>query len=52
MRMPQISPDELIGLHRTFPKSEWDTIRLAEQDTPSGNALFKELAQRYVKEFM
>jgi len=58
MRMPQISPDKLIGLHRTFPlyvkfpKSEWDTIRLAEQDTPSGNALFKELAQRYVKEFM
>lgn len=58
MRMPQISPEELIGLHRAFPlyvkfpKSEWDAIRLAEQDTPEGNALYKDLAQRYVKEFM
>lgn len=58
MDMPQMSSKELAGLHRTFPlyvkfpKSEWDQIRRCEDDTPEGNALFKEYSERYKQEFM
>ena len=58
MDLPQLRREELIGLHRTFPlyvkfpKSEWKHIRLCEQDTPEGNAAFREYAERYVREFM
>lgn len=53
MDMPQLRASELRGLHRTFPlyvkfpKEEWTNIRLAEEDTPEGNAAFAEYAQRY-----
>jgi len=58
MDMPQMSAKELTGLHRTFPlyvkfpKDEWEQIRRCEDDTPEGNALFKEYSERYIEEFM
>ncbi|MBT3304965.1 MAG: B12-binding domain-containing radical SAM protein [Alphaproteobacteria bacterium] len=58
MDMPQMSAKELVGIHRTFPlyvkfpESEWKHIRLAEQDTPEGNAAFREYSDRYSEMFM
>ncbi len=58
MDMPQLSRRELRGLHRTFPlyvkfpRTEWERIRLCEQDTPEGQALYREYADRYVREFL
>ncbi len=58
MDMPQMSARELAGLHRTFPlyvkfpETEWSDIRLAEQDTPEGEAAFKEYSERYVEQYM
>jgi len=58
MDMPQMSADELVGLHRTFPlyvkfpEDEWKHIAVAEKNTPEGNAAFKEYSERYVSEFM
>lgn len=58
MDMPQLGRRELIGLHRTFPlyvkfpQEEWEDIRRCEEDTPEGNALFHEYAERYVERFM
>ncbi len=58
MDMPQLREKELIGLHRTFPlyvkfpESEWDQIRIAEDDTPEGNAAFKEYSERYTRQYM
>jgi hypothetical protein len=53
-----MSARELAGLHRTFPlyvkfpETEWSDIRLAEQDTPEGEAAFKEYSERYVEQYM
>lgn len=58
MDMPQLSARELTGLHRTFPlyvkfpESEWDDIRLAEEETPEGQAAFEDYSARYVEQFM
>jgi anaerobic magnesium-protoporphyrin IX monomethyl ester cyclase len=58
MDMPQLSANELVGLHRTFPlyvkfpESEWKHIRVAEQNTNEGNAAFAEYSDRYRREFM
>jgi radical SAM superfamily enzyme YgiQ (UPF0313 family) len=58
MDMPQMSRKALAGLRRTFPlyvkfpKSEWDTIRLCEADTPEADTLYRELSHRYVEQFM
>ncbi|MAF95524.1 MAG: hypothetical protein CMM60_07200 [Rhodospirillaceae bacterium] len=58
MDMPQMSAEQLVGLHRTFPlyvkfpESEWKHIETAESDTPEGNAAFKEYSERYIREFM
>lgn len=58
MDMPQLRYDELMGLRRTFPlyvkfpREEWEAIRACEADTPEGNALFAEYAQRYTEQFM
>lgn len=58
MDMPQLGYKELVGLHRTFPlyvkfpRSEWDTIRMCEEDTPEADRLYQQLSHRYVKEFM
>jgi radical SAM superfamily enzyme YgiQ (UPF0313 family) len=58
MDMPQLGYKELMGLRRTFPlyvkfpKDEWEAIRQSEADTPEGDALFAEYAQRYTEQFM
>jgi radical SAM superfamily enzyme YgiQ (UPF0313 family) len=58
MDMPQLRARDLIGLHRAFPlyvkfpREEWDDIRRGEADTPEGNRIFAEYAERYVREFM
>jgi len=58
MDQPQLSRDALSGLHRTFPlyvkfpEAEWDSIRIAEANTPEGNAAFAEYSERYVRQFM
>ncbi len=58
MDMPQLSRSELVGLHRTFPlyvkfpKSEWDTIKMCEADTPEADLIYRELSERYVQEYM
>jgi radical SAM superfamily enzyme YgiQ (UPF0313 family) len=58
MDMPQLSAEELTGVHRTFPlyvkfpEDEWKHIEIAEHDTPEGNAAFKEYSERYVNEYL
>lgn len=58
MDMPQLRARDLAGLHRAFPlyvkfpREEWEDIRRCEPDTPEGNRLFAEYAERYVREFM
>ncbi|MBI4967417.1 MAG: B12-binding domain-containing radical SAM protein [Rhodospirillales bacterium] len=58
MDMPQLRYKELVGLHRTFPlyvkfpKEDWPDIEKAEADTPEGNALYRQFAERYVRQFM
>jgi radical SAM superfamily enzyme YgiQ (UPF0313 family) len=58
MDMPQLGYKELMGLRRTFPlyvkfpKDEWEAIRQSEAETPEGDALFAEYAQRYTEQFM
>ncbi len=58
MDMPQLSVAEQVGLHRVFPlyvkfpESEWDRIRLAEHDTPEGNAVYAEYSERYTQQYM
>ena len=48
-----LSPDELLGLQRTFnlyldlPKDRWDEIEEAERLDPKGNAKFALLAREY-----
>ena len=58
MDMPQLSRQELIGLHRTFPlyvkfpKSEWPLIRTCEGEGPEAEALYQDFARQYVEQFM
>lgn len=48
---PQLTKDELMGLHRTFvlyvllPKSRWGLIRKAEKFNEEGSAIFEELSK-------
>lgn len=50
---PQLTRQEVIGLAKTFglyqltPKSEWDQVRVAEQDTAEGNGMFTDLVARF-----
>ncbi len=58
MDMPQMSREELIGIHRTFPlyvkfpREEWDNIRLCEGTSPEAEKMYQKYSQRYVEEFM
>ena len=51
--MPQLPNDEIEGLLRTFPlyikmpENRFPEIRVAENNTPEGNAMFARLAQEY-----
>ena len=56
--MPQLSREEVLGLHRTFalyckfPKEMWAEIRLAEKLYEAGNKKFEELSTAYRAQFM
>jgi len=53
LMMPQFPKDEIRKLRKTFalyvkfPKSRWPDIRRAEEETPEGGALLKELQAEY-----
>jgi radical SAM superfamily enzyme YgiQ (UPF0313 family) len=50
---PQLSRTEVIGIAKTFglyqcvPKSDWGRVRLAEEDSPAGDALLELLQREY-----
>ena len=56
LRMPQLSAQTIDNLLKTFPlyvhfdKSEWPTIRRAEEPDEEGQLLFKQLLARYQQE--
>ncbi len=49
---------EIAGIHMAFrlyvmlPEPGWKHIRLAERETPEGNAAFREYPDRYVEMFV
>ena len=55
--MPQLSKNEIKGLHRTFvmyarmPKSYWPKIARAEKFDEEGNRIFKKLQQIYKEKY-
>ena len=57
MNLPTYTPDQLIGLKRTFamyvrfPKSRWPEIRIAEQLTPEGDAMCRKLGEEFTATF-
>ncbi|HHT9120297.1 MAG TPA: B12-binding domain-containing radical SAM protein [Candidatus Hypogeohydataceae bacterium YC41] len=56
--MPQLSSNELAGLHKTFPlyvrfsKSEWPFIKACEGNGPEAESLYQELSKTYTEKFM
>lgn len=58
LRMEHLTPEELLGLQRTFPlyvkfpKNRWEEIRKAEALTPEGNRAYEALADEYRQRFM
>ncbi len=56
--MPQLSRNELVGLHRAFPlyvrfsKSEWPLIRICEGNGSEAERLYKELSEVYTEKFL
>lgn len=50
---PQLSRAEVLGIAKTFglyqcvPKSDWGRVRIAEQDSPAGDAMLELLQQQY-----
>jgi len=57
LNMPSMSREEIKGLLRTFPlyvkfpKKHYELIRKAERFDEDGNRMFKELSERYRKEY-
>jgi len=57
LNMPSISGEEIRGIFRTFPlyvkfpKEDYELIKRAEKFDEEGNRIFKELRQRYKKEY-
>ncbi|MDO8492710.1 MAG: radical SAM protein [bacterium] len=57
LNMPQFPKEEIRKLRRVFalyvkfPKSRWPEIRQAEEETPEGNAIFKQLQMEYRQTF-
>lgn len=55
--MPQISPQEIDGLVKTFnlyvkfPKEDWPKIRLAEAETEDANQVFEEYRKEYMARY-
>ena len=56
--MPQFSAKEIAGLIKCFvlyvkfPKSRWEDIRRAEEDTPEGRKIFKEFKEEFTEKYM
>ena len=56
--MPQFSAKEITGLIKCFvlyvkfPKSRWKNIKRAEEDTPEGKKIFKELKEEFSEKYM
>ena len=56
--MPQFSAKEIAGLIKCFvlyvkfPKSRWNDIQRAEEDTPEGKKIFKELKEEFSEKYM
>jgi radical SAM superfamily enzyme YgiQ (UPF0313 family) len=50
---PQLRRAEVLGIAKTFglyqrvPKSDWDRVRLAEEDSPAGDAMLELLQNEY-----
>jgi len=57
LNMPQISREEILGLHRTFamyckfPKEMWPEIEIAEKFDEEGNKKFEELSKIFKEKF-
>ncbi len=57
LNMPSMTKEEIRGLMRTFvlyarlPRSYWDDIAIAEQDTVDGNVTYGQLMEYYQKEY-
>ncbi len=55
--MPQLSKESILGLLRTFPlyvkmpESKYNEIKIAEQFTEEGNAMFAKLAKEYAEKY-
>lgn len=55
--MPQLSKGSILGLLRTFPlyikmpKSRFNEIKVAEEFTKEGNAMFSKLAKEYAQKY-
>ena len=55
--MPDFKSNEIKGLMRTFnlylryPKSAWPEIKLAEENTPKGNAIFEKYRDEFISEW-
>ena len=57
LNMPDFPSNEIKGLMRTFnlylryPRSAWPEIRLAEENTPKGNAIFEKYREEFISEW-
>ena len=57
LNMPKFPKEKISGLRRTFnmyvkfPKNRWDEIKLAEQFTPEGDAIWQKLREEFIKKF-
>ncbi len=57
LEMPQYSIPEIEGIKKCFilyvkfPRSRWDEIKKAEQDTPEGNKLFEALKLEFMEKY-
>jgi len=58
LTLPNFTPDNLIGLKRTFamyvrfPKSRWPEIRISENLTPEGDEMWSKLSDEFRQEFL
>ncbi|MBU1179231.1 B12-binding domain-containing radical SAM protein [Patescibacteria group bacterium] len=57
LTMPQFPAEKIKGIRRTFsmyikfPKNRWPEIKLAEQFTPEGNAVWEKLRKEFLETF-
>ena len=57
LEMPQYPIDEIIGIQKCFilyvkfPRSRWDEIRLAEENSPTGDRIFGALKDEFMDKY-